>query len=79
MKKYLKKLIPFTYEITNHVIYDSEEDKTKQNPNYYKEYTKKKKLFFITWFWHIFTEHIEIRNKGTKKNGIGFNMDTPDE
>jgi len=67
------KLYPFSYEITNYVIYENEEDKTKQNPNYYKEYTKEKKFYGLTWFWHIFKETITVRLKG-KQNNIGFSQ-----
>ena len=72
------KLYPFKYETANYVIYESEDDKDKKNPNYCKEFTRERKFYGLSWFYHIFKETITVRLKG-QKNGVGFKQGQQEE
>lgn len=62
--------IPFEQEITNDVLY--EDGKNKEQSDYSKEYTKKKWIFGIRVYSHVFRETIHSKESNTK-TPVGFN------
>lgn len=68
----IRDIEPFRSDRSDTVIFESEDEKTKTNPNFTKHYFKKISIFGIRISHIKFTQKNTVDNKDIQKSKIGF-------